>query len=124
MPAEADVPVLPEVAPEDVPAFAPVEGDGVPGFVCEVLSLAAPPDVPAVVPLAVPDMVPEVVLQGPLCVIPVPFEVLDGWEPVPVVGVLADVEPGTLWFVVLPGGVAVLPCEVAVLPDGEDGEAV
>ncbi len=102
--AEADVPGVPEVDPEavpeeDVPAVAPVEGDGVPGAVCVVLLLPAVPVVPdpAVVPVVVPDAVPLVVVHGPPCMpVPLGFMVVDGCEVVPGVGVLGDVDPGTL----------------------------
>ena len=112
--AEAEVPVVPEAAPDEVQAVAPVDGEGVPGLVCDVLLLPAVPVVP-VVPVVVPvvPVLAPVVLHGaadPVTPAPVPLGfMVDGCEVVPEVGVFGEVEPGTLWLVVLPGGVAVLP---------------
>jgi hypothetical protein len=74
---------------------------------------------PAAFPVVVlPDVLPCApdMTHGPLCGDPGLFGVVVDGVVLP--GVVVGVEPGTLWFVVLPGGVTALPDGVAVLAGG------
>jgi hypothetical protein len=117
--ADPEAPAVPAVDPDDAPALAPVEGDGEPVVDWVALPVVLPVVLPAAFPVVVvPDVFPCApdMMHGPLCGDPGLFGfVVEG---VVLPGVVVGVEPGTLWFVVLPGGVTAPPEGVAALPGG------